>query len=256
MLTGAEGRAGLVAGWQAEEQQPFVGWDFAHLAGRMLEDQPPWSYTTRAAELMQGARTLLDMGTGGGERLLKLRAHWPPIVMVTEDYPPNVKLATGRLGPLGVRVVDVPLGLHHRLPFVDGGFDLVINRHSAFSHAEVARVLAPGGVFFTQQVHGLWAQDLVAVFDARPQWPDSTLERDVAQLEEVGLAIRTARNWSGRLAFADVGAIVYYLRAVPWLVPGFSVATHLAALLRLQDRLEGGGLAFEARMFLIEARHP
>jgi hypothetical protein len=53
-----------------------------------------------------------------------------------------------------------------------------------------------------------------------------------------------------------VGAIVYYLRAVPWLVPGFSVDTHLDALLALHNRLaRGEELIFQARKYLIEARN-
>jgi hypothetical protein len=40
--------------------------------------------------------------------------------------------------------------------------------------------------------------------------------------------------WRGELRFADVGAIVYYLKAVPWLVDGFSVATHQGVLFALQ----------------------
>ena len=44
------------------------------------------------------------------------------------------------------------------------------------------------------------------------------------------------------------------LKAVPWLVPGFSVATHSEHLLTLQRRLERGeGLDFTARKYLIEA---
>ena len=39
----------LIANWKAEEQQPFIGWDFSYLDGRMLEGQAPWSYSTRAA---------------------------------------------------------------------------------------------------------------------------------------------------------------------------------------------------------------
>ncbi len=58
--------AGLIAEWKAEGQAPFAGWDFSHLDGRMLEDQAPWSYSTRAAELMRGAALLVDLGTGGG----------------------------------------------------------------------------------------------------------------------------------------------------------------------------------------------
>ncbi len=43
----------LIAEWKAEEQALFAGWDFSHLDGRMLEEQAPWSYSTRAAELMR-----------------------------------------------------------------------------------------------------------------------------------------------------------------------------------------------------------
>ncbi|MCU0487202.1 MAG: hypothetical protein MUC85_13945, partial [Anaerolineales bacterium] len=95
--------------WKCEEQQPFTGWDFSYLDGRMLEEQAHWSYSRRAAELMRQSGSVLDMGTGGGERLLKLRADWPPKVVVTEDYHPNIRLAAERLSPLGVRVFEVPL---------------------------------------------------------------------------------------------------------------------------------------------------
>ena len=244
----------LIATWEREERQPFTGWDFSHLDGRMLEGQAPWSYSTRAAELMDVSGSVIDMGTGGGERLLKLRPHWPTKVVVTEDYPPNVRLAAERLGPLGVRVVEVPLTDFDPMPFADGEFDLVLNRHSGLNSAEVARLLAPGGTFLTQQIHGLWAEDLLAVFDAKPQWPDSTPAKYLPRLEAAGLRIVDAREWSGHLSFTDVGAIVYYLKAVPWLVPGFSVRTHTRHLFALQRRLEAGeALAFTARKYLIEA---
>lgn len=243
--------------WRREERQPFAGWDFSYLEGRMIEERPPWDYPARAAELMQASSALLDMGTGGGERLLALRSHWPAAVVATENYPPNVRLARERLGPLGVRVVDVPLTRDSGLPFDDGAFDLVLNRHSGLNPDEVARVLAPGGTFLTEQVNGLWAQDLLAAFGARPQWPDATPAYYLPRLRRAGLIIARLEEWRGRLSFADVGAIVYYLRAVPWLVPGFTVDGHLQALAGLQRRLEAtGGLAFEARLYLIEALRP
>jgi hypothetical protein len=48
------------------------------------------------------------------------------------------------------------------------------------------------------------------------------------------------REWTGRLVFNDVGAIVHYLRAVPWLVPGFSVTTYMSQLRGLQARVDAG----------------
>jgi SAM-dependent methyltransferase len=245
----------LIDAWKHEERQFFAGWDFSYLDGRMEEEQPPWSYLERAAALMRQSSVVLDMGTGGGERFLELRAHWPEAVVVTEEYPPNVKLAGARLGPLGVRVVRVPLRRDHGMPFVGSAFDLVLNRHSGLNGAEVARILAPGGVFLTQQVHGLWAQDLLAEFGAVPQWPDATPATYVPRLEAAGLEIKNLDEWQGDLIFHDVGAIVYYLKAVPWLVPGFSVETHLDTLMRLEERLQREGpLVCEARKYLIEAK--
>jgi hypothetical protein len=150
--------------------------------------------------------------------------------------------------------VDVPLTDHDPMPFDSGEFDLVLNRHSGFNAREVARILTAGGTFLTQQIHGLWAVDLIAIFDAKPQWPEATPGKYVPQLRAAGLTVANTQEWSGKLSFTDVGAIVYYLKAVPWFVPGFSVETHLKYLLILQRRLENGdGLCFVARKYLIEA---
>lgn len=161
----------------------------------------------------------------------------------------------GSLAPLGVRVVEASLSESDPLPFENGEFDLVLNRHSAFNPTEIGRILAVGGTFLTQQVHGLWAQDLIECLGARPQWPSSSLERYVPLLEAAGLEILDAQNWTGELTFTDVGAVVYYLRAVPWLVPGFSVESHSPQLHQLQSRVDrGDALTFEAPKYLIHAR--
>ena len=149
----ATGPSRLREFWLREEQQPFTGWDFSYLDHRMVEDRPPWSYSSRATELMHGASSVVDLGTGGGERLLRLQEHWPRKVVAAEDYPPNFRLASERLAPFGVKVVSVRLTADGPMPFDDGEFDLVLNRHAAFNPAEVARILAAGGTFLTQQVH-------------------------------------------------------------------------------------------------------
>lgn len=248
----------LIEAWQQEEAEPFIGWDFSYLDERMLEEQEPWSYTTRAQELMRQVTSVLDMDTGGGERLLEMRAAWPLKVIATEAYPPNVKLARERLAPLGVTVLDVDVDNEQPMPFAaDGEFGLVLNRHSAFNSQEIARILTPGGTFLTQQVHGLYAHDLLAAFQVAPLWPDATPEFYLPRLRTAGLEIVMAEDWTGTLTFTDVGALVYYLKAVPWTVPGFTVATHVAPLLALQRRLEAEGkLVFAAKKYMIEAQKP
>ena len=247
----------LIDGWLREEQQPFTGWDFSYLDGRMVVEQEPWSYLDRAAELMGQSSSVVDLDTGGGEKLLALRDHWPARVVATEDYAPNYELASERLSAIGATVVRTAVSDTAAMPFADGEFDLVLNRHAAFNAREVARILSRGGSFLTQQVHGMWAWDLLAAFDAEPQWPDATLTKYVPLLEAAGLTVAHAEEWEGRLAFTDVGAIVYYLKATPWEVPGFTVKTHLRYLLALQRRLDAGeDLAFYAGMYLIEATKP
>lgn len=257
MNTSTYDRSELTKLWQTEEEAPFVGWDFSYLDGRMLVEEPDWSYTARARQLMRKATSVLDIATGGGERLLSMRDSWPETVAVTEGYPPNLELARTRLEPLGVRVVEAENDEYTPIPFENGAFDLVLNRHGALYVDEIARMLVPGGRLLTRQVHGLWAQDLLAAFDARPQWPDAAPEKYVPWLREAGFEVVDVKEWAGKLAFTDVGAVVYYLRAVPWLVPGFSVATHTDHLMALQRELDAQGrLVYQASNYLIEAALP
>lgn len=242
--------------WRREEQEPFSGWDFRHLNGRHWTDDPKtWSYMDHASELLRQSKSAVDLDTGGGEQLLELRPHWPTKLYATESYPPNVKLATERLALYGVKVFDVATTYDGLMPFADGEFDLVLNRHGSFNPAEVGRVLAPGGTFFTQQVHARTNWDLQAVFGAKTPWPDAKPEYYVPRLESAGLTIVHVKESIGRHGFTDVGALIFYLKVIPWTVPGFSVDTHQQALLSLHQRLEGGQpLAFEWRSYVIEAR--
>jgi len=254
-MSNLKDRDALLAAWRQEEAQPFTGWDFSYLHGRMSQTEPPWDYLGRAAELMERAASVIDLETGGGEKLLSLRNHWPPFVAATEEYPPNVRLAGERLAAAGAALVVARMTDDEPLPFAGACFDLILNRHGAFNPAEIARVLAPGGAFLTQQVHGLWAWDLQAALDAKPQWPDATPEKYAPQLARAGLEIVQVQTWEGKLRFSDVGAIVYYLKAVAWEVPGFTVETHQRHLFALQERLDAGAeLAFYAGLYLIEAR--
>ena len=62
--------------WKREEQEPFSGWDFAYLEGRLLEeDAPPGNYMSMARELLVGSAAALDMEQGAVSALPSL-AHF------------------------------------------------------------------------------------------------------------------------------------------------------------------------------------
>ena len=64
----------------------------------------------------------------------------------------------------------------------------------------------------------------------QPQWPDATPQKYAPLMQAAGLSVVDVQEWSGRLVFTDVGAIVYYLKAVPWLVPGRASSSIVSTL--------------------------
>lgn len=245
----------LISFWKEEERAPFQGWDFSHVHGRFFESDLPWDYLALARELLPHVQNVLDVGTGGGERLLTLRDAWPPSVTVTEGWPPNVAVASACLTPFGVRVV---AARQHPLPFAPNSFALIINRHTGFRSWDVARIMRSGGLFLTQQVDALWGWDLQVAFGMAVAERPSSYELALHYLQtETNLIVEQAAENKGTMTFTDVGALVYYLKAIPWMVPGFTVETHLPYLLALQEKLDRDEkLQFETRQYLLKARKP
>ncbi len=241
----------LITQWKKEENTPFTGWDFSYLKDRVIDEKPPWNYEELAKEYMSKSKALLDMGTGGGEVLASL-APFPAHTVAIEGYHPNFLIAKDRLKPLGVTVVEA--NEVHELPFKDSEFDLVLNRHSGINEQEIYRITSSPGTFLTQQVSGDSMSDLQAVFGAKPQWPDSVLEKVQMKLREAGFRIERADQWEGKMIFKDVGALVYYLKAIPWIVPDFSVDKYVGKLMSLQKLVdEGTELQFSNKRYLITA---
>jgi SAM-dependent methyltransferase len=244
---------------------PFSGWDFSWLAARSTPAALPWSYQREVASRAGAARTMLDMGTGGGERLSRLSPR-PQLTVATEAWPPNVPVAAARLRPLGIPVVqdegapDNPNqdGTQRgRLPFRDGAFEVVVNRHEAFLAAEVSRVLSPGGVFITQQVDFHSFDDLYRLLGlAIPEQPDSWLPLACQQLQDAGLHVETAVRGEERHDFYDIGAVVYYLSVVSWAIPEFSLDACAQQLRAAHDTPEIWPIPVRERRFLMIAAKP
>lgn len=221
----------------------MVGWSFDVLQGRLTEDVPPWDFEDECVTAMATAGRVLDMGTGGGERLIALCARLEPdaqrrsTIVATEGWEPNLGVADAALAPFGIDVVrydaEDPMD---RVPFADASFDLVMNRHEAYEVAEVERVLAPGGVFLTQQVDGRDTHELYDWFGGSSSYPDVVLERHRADAEAAGLVVDSAQEWSGQTRFADATTLVEYLGLAPFIVLDFDVDKQAETLARLDSQ--------------------
>ncbi|MFJ7999925.1 class I SAM-dependent methyltransferase [Streptomyces sp. NPDC096310] len=234
------------------------GWDFSWLDGRATEERPAWGYARSLAARMAHAGAALDIQTGGGEVLASVPA-LPPLTVATESWPPNLARAGALLRPRGVTVVADPD--EPPLPFADGVFDLVVSRHPVrVWWDEIARVLRPGGRYFSQEVGPASVFELVEYF-LGPRPPEARSARDpgraVAAAEAAGLDVVDLRTAFLRTEFHDIGAVVYFLRKVVWMVPGFTVEAYAGRLAELHRLIEAEGpFVATTTRFLIEAVRP
>lgn len=247
------------------ERQPFSGWDFGYLRGRYVEAKPSWDFGREAKRLVETSRSMLDVGTGGGEFLSSL-GPLPVICCATEGYPPNSRIALKRLGPIGASVVFTfcdENGVEPQrgaLPFREGTFDLVIDRHENFIAPEVKRVLAHGGTFLTQQVGSANNPELrqffgISVENVQPGAGEWNLSRAIKETESAGLKTVQKREERMVSRFLDVGAVAYYLKAIPWEVPGFEILTHREKLLEMHQLItKKGSFDVTTTRFFVRAR--
>lgn len=192
------------------------------------------------------------MDTGGGDRLLDLRQHWPALVVATEAHPPNRALAWRRLAPLGVSIVAAADSDNAPLPFTRGP-------SISFSTGMVVSTRARLAVLCARALPSSLSR---STGSQRPACSSALAGAVVARCDASALPPRPSsgqasrervEKWTGQLAFSDIGGIVY-LAAVPELVPGFSVATHRNSLDGFRQRLEcGQALSFSTRGYVIEA---
>ena len=236
-----------------EAQRPLHGWNFSYINDRVVSEPLTWSYHTEILKHIRAVDSLLDMGTGGGE-FFSLLEPFPKKTYATEAYEPNFPIAKERLGPLGVKVVKIEEGTD--LPFENESFELIINRHEEYSPKEVYRILTADGLFLTQQVGGFndnWLREFF-LNDVISDYQHWNLEFAVNELEESDFKIIQKKECFPRKRFFDVGAVVFYLHAVPWEVPDFSVEKYKDKLYELHETFcKNGFIEYSAHRFLIKA---
>jgi SAM-dependent methyltransferase len=256
------------------EKAAFAGWDFSWLEGRRVtevEENLLDLYDRRAHLLLGTAQAFFDHGTGGGEHLSRL-GPFPKISIATEAYPPNVALAAQNLTPLGVQVIQIDDTCHdtrgpqpdgsfseRKLPFEDESFDLVLAYNSAFCPAEIFRVLRPGGTLLTCQVGTYISPTLAEVLGGPvPIWDQPGHAWDIeAALAAAGFSRVKNLETVQKVTYKDIGAIVYFLKAVPWIITDFEVAAYKEPLLKLHQHIKSnGGFISRNKQLFFEVQKP
>lgn len=214
----------------------FNGWDFSYISdtGRSASSLLSWSYGSMVVSLLEDSHALLDMGTGGGEFLSKL-SPFPKMVCATEGYLPNLPIAKKMLEPLGINVVGISVDDH--LPFENGQFDLIINKHESFVAKEVRRIIKDNGIFLTQQVGGSDCLEINKMFEEplNKEFLTWNLEKAKKDLINNGFKLVECKEEFPIQRFYDIGALVYYLQAIPWQIPNFKMENNIEKLYEIHQ---------------------
>ena len=224
----------------SEAERPFSGWDFSYINSRLVEFPLKWSYYSKILPLKRRAESLLDMGTGGGEFLTSL-APLPNHTCATEGYEPNFSIAKKKLEPLGVKVVYCQ---NENLSFNNEEFELIIDRHANYNPKEVFRTLKQGGIFITQQVGDNNNFKLRFTLNGNSDLQrerEGSLELAVNELEVAGFEILERIEDFTIMRIFDVGAIVYYLKAISFEFPDFTVEKYYDKLVEINQHINDKG---------------
>lgn len=235
------------------------GWDFS----RMQTDREPvpWEYMEIVPHYLKPTDSVLDIGTGGGEKLLALSQHVKTAVGIDPD-PEMIRVARQN-GATQARVNFEEMSAE-ALAFPDEAFEVVLNRHAPVFLPEVLRVLKPGGYFVTQQVGDQNMANIKREFGSAGDIPGRAgndlydHEHRVLVEELIGFGCRIAATgaYDVRFRVKDIPSLIFWFKALAGgneIPDGFSIDRDWQTVRRIISKYStpGGVQTNEHRTLLI-----
>jgi SAM-dependent methyltransferase len=193
------------------------GWDFTRV--RATRDPVPWYYGEVVRRYLKPSDTVLDTGTGGGEKFISLAPYYGRGIGIDASYD-MVQTARANLTPTLAEKISFEVMSVADLQFPAESFDVVLNRHSVVNPAGIMRVLRPGGVFITQQVGPRNTANVIAAFGCTIgglyEMPaDQEIEPLTTAFAAQGGSIVCRADYDVPYTFNDVASLVFWLKAIP-----------------------------------------
>jgi SAM-dependent methyltransferase len=204
------------------------GWDFS---GMSEARQPvPWEYREVVLRYLRPSDTVLDIGTGGGERLRDLAGAFGSGLGIDVD-PAMVRFAAenSAMPNLSFRVGS------DRLESVPETFDVIISRHAPFDPRAVAAHLRSGGYFITQQV-GERNMACVKAALGQPPEPPAIQRQSFAGSE---LRLLAFLEYDVEYVVRDIESLVFWLNALDLDHADVDGRSALASVVTLNQILAG-----------------
>jgi len=188
----------------------------------------PWEYLDVVSSFLRPTDVVLDIGTGGGERLLSLADKYLRAIGVDPD-PDMVRVARENVAR-HTNVQFLPGSAEHLEPLEDGAFDVVLTRHAPTFAPELDRVTKAGGAFISQ---GIGSRNMANIRQAFNTGSEALYEMAhqsfLSDLAARGWRLVAEGHYDVRYWVKDVPSLVFWFEAIAGAneVPGdFNMATH------------------------------
>lgn len=230
------------------------GWDFSGL--RVVTEGATWDYDREVAARCTKADLVLDIGTGGGERLLAL-ADAALLLVGIDHSSPMIRTANANLRKAkktNVRFLHMDA---ENLLFPSGFFQTAVCRQSHFDAGQTAKVLVQGGVFLTQQVGERDKSNLKQAFGRGQHGEPSggvLKDRYLYKLAEAGFTDIRSYEYDAAEYYQTFEDLVFLLKHTP-IIPNFGEYDHDFDILQkfIEEYQTDKGIRTNSHRFMITA---
>ena len=231
------------------------GWDFSKL--QVTTEGVKWDFYEEETKRCKSSDILLDVGTGGGENVLKIASSL--LLLVGIDISSSmIETAQSNLrkaNKLNVRIYQMS---SDNLQFPTGFFDVISSCHAPFYASEVAKVLRSGGTFLTQQVSEADKLNLKRAYGRGQSFEqvDGTLkERYIRELKKAGFAEVQSFEYNAIDYYQRPEDLMFLLKHTP-IIPNFGQVEKDFDILNdfIKNNRTKKGICTNSKRFLIVAK--
>lgn len=231
------------------------GWNFSKL--KVVSKGEQWDFSYEVNQSCKKTDLLLDIGTGGGEKLLS-NTDFALLLVGIDHSNGMVQTANNNLQKSkksNVRFLQMDA---ENLEFPSSFFNVVTCRHSNFYSKEVAKVLVKEGVFLTQQISDNDKLNIKQAFGRGQQFGnDEGILKDkyLSELAEAGFTDIQTFEYDAMEYYESYEDLVFLLKHTP-IIPNFGECDNDFDI--LQKFIEGNqtkkGILTNSKRFMIIAK--
>lgn len=169
-----------------EYYEQIGNWDFSQIKYK-VEQESDWELYSKIKENSNEASVCLDLGTGGGEKVLK---YYPKVgkIIGTDFSKEMIETANSNLLTSGLENVEFKVMDNLKIEFPDETFDIISARHTIINANEIYRCLKPNGVLVIEGVDKEDCQELKDLFGRGQAYNDEIAisDKDYNDLKKAG----------------------------------------------------------------------